>query len=74
MFGNLGSGELLIIAVIVLLFFGSKKLNELARGLGQSTKEYKKLKKEFTKAVNEDFDDEEEEEKEKVGSKGPDEK
>jgi len=59
MFGGLGSAELLIIAVVVLIFFGSKKLNELARGLGESTKEVKKVKKEYEKAVSGKFDDEE---------------
>ncbi len=44
MLQNLGSAELIIIGVILLVFFGSKKLNELARGLGEATKEVKKLK------------------------------
>jgi len=36
------SGELLLILAIVFLFFGSKKLPELARGIGQSAKEFRK--------------------------------
>ncbi|GLY50625.1 Sec-independent protein translocase subunit TatA [Lentzea sp. NBRC 102530] len=36
--GNLGATELLIIAAVVLLLFGSKKLPEMARSLGQSAK------------------------------------
>jgi len=43
MLQNLGSAELIIIGVILLVFFGSKKLNELARGLGESVKEVKKI-------------------------------
>ena len=43
MFSNLGSGEILVIAIIVLVLFGSQKLNELARGLGESTKKIKKI-------------------------------
>jgi sec-independent protein translocase protein TatA len=39
---NLGSGELLIILVIVLLVFGSTKLPKLARSLGQAQNEYKR--------------------------------
>ena len=54
MLGNLGTAELLIIAIVVLVFFGSKKLNELARGLGESTKEYKKIRRDFHSAVSED--------------------
>jgi len=41
MFGSLGLAELLIILVILLLMFGSKKLPELAKSLGKSTKEFK---------------------------------
>ena len=47
MFSNLGSGELVVIAIIVLALFGSKKLNELARGLGESVKEFKKATKDI---------------------------
>ncbi|ACU36191.1 Sec-independent protein translocase subunit TatA [Actinosynnema mirum] len=35
---NLGVPELLIIAVVVLLLFGSKKLPDMARSLGRSAK------------------------------------
>ena len=39
---NLGPVELLVILAIVLLLFGSKKLPDLAKSLGKSTKEFKK--------------------------------
>jgi len=39
---SLGIWEILIILAIVLLLFGGKKLPELARGLGQSAKEFKR--------------------------------
>jgi sec-independent protein translocase protein TatA len=39
---NLGPAELLIILGIVLLLFGAKKLPDLARSVGRSTKEFKK--------------------------------
>ncbi|USX54638.1 Sec-independent protein translocase subunit TatA [Lentzea sp. HUAS12] len=35
---NLGATELLIIAAVILLLFGSKKLPEMARSLGRSAK------------------------------------
>ena len=39
---NLGGPELLIILAIILLLFGAKKLPDLARSMGKSTKEFKK--------------------------------
>jgi len=38
---NLGTPELLIILVLVLLVFGGAKLPKLARSLGQAQKEFK---------------------------------
>ena len=51
MFSNLGTTEIIIIAVVLLVLFGGKKLPELARGLGQSGKELKKAKAELEKAL-----------------------
>ena len=39
---NLGGGEIILVLAIVLILFGAKKLPELARGLGQGIKEFKK--------------------------------
>jgi sec-independent protein translocase protein TatA len=41
MFG-IGSTELIIILVIIMLLFGAKKLPELAKGLGKGIKDFKK--------------------------------
>ena len=38
---NLGTGELLIIFLVILLLFGAKRLPELARGLGKGINEFK---------------------------------
>ena len=38
----LGGTEILVIAGVILLLFGGSKLPALARGLGQSIKEFKK--------------------------------
>ncbi len=46
MFGNLGFGELLIILVIIVVFFGAKKIPELAQGIGKGIREFKKAVKE----------------------------
>ena len=39
--GSLGTSELLIILVILLVVFGGAKLPKLARSLGQAQKEFK---------------------------------
>ena len=41
MFGNFGSTEILLIALVVLLLFGAKRLPELAKGIGKGIKEFK---------------------------------
>ena len=41
LFFNLGGGEIFIILLIVLLLFGSKKIPELARGLGKGIRYFK---------------------------------
>ena len=51
MFQNIGTTEIIVIAVILLVLFGGKKLPELAKGLGQSGKELKKAKSELEKAL-----------------------
>ena len=52
MFG-LGSTEIIVIAVILLLLFDSKKIVEFAGGLGKTKKELKNIKKEFDKNTKE---------------------
>jgi sec-independent protein translocase protein TatA len=39
---SIGGGEILIILAIVLLFFGAKRIPELARSLGKGTQEFRK--------------------------------
>lgn len=57
MLSNLGTTEILIIGAVIVLLFGGNKLPEIARGLGESQKEFKKAKKEIEKALNEDADE-----------------
>lgn len=42
MFGGLGAQELFIIFLVILLLFGAKKLPEMARGMGQAIREFRK--------------------------------
>ena len=42
----IGSQEIIIIAVIILLLFGGRKIPELMRGLGSGIKEFKQASKE----------------------------
>lgn len=42
MFGNIGTPELLMIFLILLLFFGARKIPEFAKGLGEGIREFKK--------------------------------
>ena len=43
---GIGPWEVILILVVVLVLFGAKKLPELAKGLGQGIKEFKKASKE----------------------------
>ena len=43
---GLGGTELIVILVIILVLFGGTKLPGLAKGLGQSIKEFKKASRE----------------------------
>lgn len=58
--GSFGGMEILIIGLAILLFFGAKRIPELARGLGQGMKEFKKasneIKKELEEGQQEGFD------------------
>jgi sec-independent protein translocase protein TatA len=47
---GLGPTELIVILVILLVLFGGSKLPSLAKGLGQSVKEFKKATKEEEEA------------------------
>lgn len=43
--GRLGVTEILVIAAVLLLLFGGKKLPELMKGLGNGIKEFKNATK-----------------------------
>ncbi len=45
--GTLGTQEMVLIFLILLLLFGAKKLPQLARGIGKSVGEFRKAREEF---------------------------
>jgi len=49
-----GGSEWIVILIIVLLLFGGAKLPSLARGLGQSIKEFKKASKDIEEIKDEE--------------------
>ncbi len=55
--GNLGTGELVLIALVVLLLFGGRKIPELMRGLGKGVRSFKEglndVKEEINRPVSE---------------------
>jgi sec-independent protein translocase protein TatA len=46
MFENIGFGELLVILLVILIFFGAKKIPEIAHSFGKGINEFKKGLKE----------------------------
>lgn len=45
--GDLGGGEIMLIMVVILIFFGANKIPELARGLGKGIREFKDASREI---------------------------
>ena len=62
MFG-LGTPEIILIAIVILVLFGAKKIPELMQGLGKGVKEFKKAASEVEKDLNVDKDQKENKEK-----------
>ena len=52
--GGLGVPEILLIALVVLLFFGGKKIPEMMRGLGKGVRSFKEGMNDIEKTVNDD--------------------
>jgi len=53
----LGTWEIVMIVLVILLLFGGKKLPELARGLGKGLREFKNASRDIKKEVNNVVDD-----------------
>lgn len=48
LFLNMGGYEILLILLVILIFFGAKKIPELARGMGRGIREFKDATREIT--------------------------
>ena len=49
---NIGAGEVIIVALVILLIFGGKKIPELMKGLGKGVKSFKEGMSEVEKDIN----------------------
>lgn len=50
--GSIGMPELIVIFLVILLLFGSRRLPELARGLGKGIREFKKATSELKEELD----------------------
>ncbi len=55
--GGLGMPEIFLILAVVLILFGAKKLPELAKGMGQGIKEFKKATRDVQGDLERAMDD-----------------
>jgi sec-independent protein translocase protein TatA len=55
--GGLGGWEILLILMVLLIFFGAKKIPELAKGLGKGIKEFKNATNEIKEEIEEGVKD-----------------
>jgi sec-independent protein translocase protein TatA len=62
LFGSFGAGEVVVIALIVLLLFGGKKIPELMKGIGKGVKSFKDGVKGIEDEINADVTKEEKKE------------
>ncbi|MDH5380426.1 MAG: twin-arginine translocase TatA/TatE family subunit [Cyclobacteriaceae bacterium] len=52
LFGMPGGWEWILIVLLVLVFFGAKKIPELARGLGRGIREFKDATREIKRDID----------------------
>jgi sec-independent protein translocase protein TatA len=55
--GSLGTGEIILIVLLVILFFGARKIPELARSMGHGIREFKTAQKEVQKELEKESQD-----------------
>lgn len=57
LFLNMGGYEILLIVLVILIFFGAKKIPELARGMGKGIREFKDATREITDELDSSVND-----------------
>jgi sec-independent protein translocase protein TatA len=56
MFG-LGTSEIILIAIVILVLFGAKKIPEMMQGLGKGIREFKKASKDIEEDITKPTED-----------------
>jgi sec-independent protein translocase protein TatA len=56
LFLNVGAPEIIVIALVVLLLFGGKKIPELMKGLGKGVRSFKEGMKDIEDEIQKDTD------------------
>jgi len=59
LFMGLGTNEIILIAVVVLLLFGGRKIPELMRGLGRGVREFNDAKSKVRKEIEDGISEKE---------------
>jgi sec-independent protein translocase protein TatA len=57
MFGSLGTGEIILIALVILILFGANKIPEFMRGLGRGVSEFKKASRDIQEELEKPVED-----------------
>jgi sec-independent protein translocase protein TatA len=57
LFLGMGWQEIILLVLVVLLFFGAKRIPELARGLGRGIREFKDASKEIKSEISKGMED-----------------
>jgi len=61
--GNLGATEIILIALVILVLFGAKKIPEFMQGLGKGIREFKKASRDIQDELEKPAEDKKIEEK-----------
>ena len=57
LFFNLGGGEIFVVLMVVLLFFGSKRIPEVARNLGRGMRQFRNAANDIQRDITDSVKD-----------------